>query len=100
MNSTPSHDPYAVLEIARGATLEEARNAYLRLVRENPPDRNPDRFRAVHSAWQSLSDPLSQARQLIRPHHDLPSLTAVIGEPEKIKPRLPVSFLLSLGNQD
>ena len=100
MTSTPAHDPYAVLELARSASLEDARNAYLRLVRENPPDRNPERFREVHSAWQSFSDPLTQARHLIRPNHDLPSLTAIIEEAEKTKPRLPYSFLLSLGNQD
>ncbi len=95
-----SIDPHEVLQIPRGASLGDARNAYLRLVKENPPDQDPERFRQINSAWQSLSDPLVQASNLIRTSDELPSLNQIISDAEKVKPRLPTEFLLSLGNSD
>ncbi len=91
-------NPYDVLELPGGANLEEARAAYLRLVKENPPDRCPERFREVHAAWTSLADPLVQAAQLIPSCKTPPVLSEWIAAAEKVKPPLPTEFLLSLGN--
>lgn len=62
-----SDDPYEVLGIARTATAEEVRRAYLRLARTHHPDYFVDasaaeraeaegRMRAVNDAWAVLGD--------------------------------------------
>jgi hypothetical protein len=59
---TPS-DPYALLEVGPDATPEELKQAYRRLAKRWHPDRNPhdptaaDKFKAIASAFELLSDP-------------------------------------------
>jgi curved DNA-binding protein CbpA len=91
--------PHEVLGVTREATTEEVRQAYLKLVREFPPDREPDRFREIHDAYQLLSDPLEQAKAGLRPIKEPPRLEDVIDAAEKQPPRLPKLVLLALGNE-
>jgi curved DNA-binding protein CbpA len=50
-------DPTAVLGVRHDATDEEIRAAYLQKVRENPPDRSPERFETIRDAYEALRDP-------------------------------------------
>ena len=60
-------DPYDVLGIEPGATLDEVKRAYRALAKELHPDANPDdsvaanRFREVTDAYDLLSDPERRA---------------------------------------
>ena len=60
-------DPYDVLGIEPGATLDEVKRAYRALAKELHPDANPDdtvaanRFREVTEAYDLLSDPARRA---------------------------------------
>ena len=60
-------DPYDVLGIEPGATLDEVKRAYRALAKEFHPDANPDdtvaanRFREVTEAYDLLSDPERRA---------------------------------------
>jgi curved DNA-binding protein CbpA len=45
---------YEMLRIPRDATPEEARAAYVRLVRRYPPERFPERFAAFRDAYQKV----------------------------------------------
>ena len=74
-------DPRTVLGVARDAGDEEIRAAYLRKVKESPPDRNPAEFELVRDAYELLRD----RRQRIR--HFLFS----------IDPQAPVESLLERG---
>ena len=56
-------DPYTVLGVARGASEDEVRRAYRKLVKEFHPDVNPqgrkaaeDRIRAINSAFGIVGD--------------------------------------------
>ena len=49
-------DPYSVLGVPDDADDETIRRRYLELVREFPPERNPERFAAVRAAYERLKD--------------------------------------------
>ena len=46
-----SADPYAVLGLVRGASLSEIRRAYFALVREYPPEEQPEAFKTIRAAY-------------------------------------------------
>ena len=52
-----TEDPRQVLEIDAEAGEEEIRAAYLRKVKEYPPDRSPREFERVRDAYEMLRDP-------------------------------------------
>src|ERR1700738_2519634 len=62
MATTPKHDYYETLGVARTADAEEIRKAYRKLARKYHPDLNPgdksaeDRFKNVQEAYDILSD--------------------------------------------
>jgi curved DNA-binding protein CbpA len=62
--SLPS-DPRAVLEVAPEATDEQIRAAYLRKVKQFPPDRNPVEFERVRDAYELLRDRRQRMRRLL-----------------------------------
>ena len=58
-------DPRQVLGISPEAGDEEIRAAYLRKVKEYPPDRAPREFEKVRDAYEILRDPRRRTRQLL-----------------------------------
>jgi len=52
-----SADPYEVLGLDGGSDDAEIRRRYLELVRQHPPDRDPQQFAAVREAYEQLRDP-------------------------------------------
>ena len=70
-------DPRQVLDIPLQATEEEIRAAYLRKVKEHPPDRSPEEFERIRDAYEALRDPRRRARDMlfsIDPYAHLTSL--------------------------
>jgi len=57
-------DPRQILGIGLEAGDEEIRAAYLRKVKEYPPDRSPRQFERVRDAYEDLRDPRRRARRL------------------------------------
>ena len=57
--------PAEILEVAPEAGEEELRAAYLRKVRQYPPDRTPAEFEAVRAAYETLRDPRQRARAML-----------------------------------
>ncbi len=55
--------PEKTLDVAASATDEEIRAAYLRKVKEYPPDRAPEQFERVRDAYEMLRDPRRRARR-------------------------------------
>lgn len=49
-------DPYAVLQLASDSDDEAIRRRYLDLVKQHPPERDPEKFAAIRSAYECLRD--------------------------------------------
>lgn len=58
-----SETPEQILGVADSATDEEVRAAYLRLVKQHPPDREPEHFERIRDAYETLRDPRRRARR-------------------------------------
>jgi curved DNA-binding protein CbpA len=50
-------DPREVLGVPPNAGEEEIRAAYLRKVKEHPPDQSPEEFEKIRNAFETLRDP-------------------------------------------
>ncbi len=48
------NDPYSILEVAESASDEEINSAYLRKVREYPPEQEPERFQMIRDAFETI----------------------------------------------
>ena len=47
------------------ATQEDIRAAYLKKVKEYPPDRSPEKFETIRDAYETLRDPRKRMRDLM-----------------------------------
>jgi curved DNA-binding protein CbpA len=98
-----SDDPYAVLELDRRASADDVRRAYLRLVRVHTPESDPERFKQVRSAYETLRSPLRRAELAVQAFDETVSepdldLVAALGdEPFDVVALL---FALELGASD
>jgi curved DNA-binding protein CbpA len=51
-----TESPYAVLGIHRNASPEEVKRAYFSLIRKHPPEKDPQGFKRIRLAYDSLRD--------------------------------------------
>ena len=51
-----AYELYQTLEVSERATLDEIRRAYYRLVRKHSPEKDPEGFKAIRAAYETLSD--------------------------------------------
>ena len=61
----PQSNPYTVLGIDRRAGQSEIKRAYFKLVREFPPEDEPERFKEIRAAYERLK---SAEEQIGRAH--------------------------------
>ncbi|MBE0471219.1 MAG: DnaJ domain-containing protein [Methyloprofundus sp.] len=47
---------YEILDVATTASDAEIKQAYLRLVKDNPPDRDQEKFQLIHHAYSAIRD--------------------------------------------
>ena len=52
--SKPPQDPYAVLGVDRTSDEAAIKRAYFRLVREYPPEREPEKFQELRAAYDQV----------------------------------------------
>ncbi|MGA8598031.1 MAG: J domain-containing protein [Bryobacteraceae bacterium] len=74
-----------VFGLAENASDEEIRAAYLKKVKEHPPDRSPEEFERIRDAFETLRDPRRRIREMLSvsdPSAPLSSLFAGL-EPER-----------------
>jgi curved DNA-binding protein CbpA len=76
-------NPFSVLGVPNSADDETIKKAYLQKVREHPPEREPQRFQAIRSAFESIKTQRDRLRyQLFDPGTtDLEALLATALRP-------------------
>lgn len=92
-------DPYEILGLNTDAGEAEIRRRYLELVRDFPPDRAPERFTAIHAAYEALRDPARRLQaQLFQEETKTDSLELLAVDLRRRlrQVRLPVGTLLAL----
>lgn len=100
MIASTAADPFAMLGVSNDAGEDEVRARYLELVKQFPPEREPEKFREIRAAFEAAKDPLSIARRLIAPLGDeVPKWSDAIAAQKRNPPRLSPAFLVSLGNR-
>jgi DnaJ-class molecular chaperone len=68
-----------LLNISADASAEVMRNAYLQMLKQHPPDRDPEMFERIRNAYDLLRNPRNRARQVLLgpdPATPLPELFA------------------------
>jgi curved DNA-binding protein CbpA len=53
----PAEDPYALLGVSTAAGADEIKAAYFHQVRLHPPEKDPEIFKHIRSAYERLKDP-------------------------------------------
>jgi hypothetical protein len=100
MNSSTATDPFTILGIAPDASEAAVRARYLELVKQYPPDREPEKFREIRAAFEAAKDPLTIARSLLAPPgSEIPQWADVLAAQQRNPPRLTPAFIISLGNR-
>lgn len=82
-----SDDPYGVLRLDRSASADDVRRAYLRLIRIHTPESDPERFKQVRGAYETLRSPLRRAELAVQAFDETVSepdldLVAALGDEE------------------
>jgi curved DNA-binding protein CbpA len=92
---------YAELGLSSDADDAAIRERYLELVRTHPPDRDPERFKAIRAAYDELKDPETRLRRRLFEFGSRDGLAGVIAEVEKgaARPRVGLRALLEMSKR-
>lgn len=93
-------DPYEVLGLPAQADEAEIRRRYLDLVRQFPPDRAPERFAAIHAAYDAVRDPARRLEAQLFRVASTDSIDALVADlrARLTEARLPLDVLLALAD--
>jgi len=91
-------DPYVTLGLSADADEATVRRRYLELVRENPPEKCPERFAEVREAYEQLRDPMTLLRRRLFRIRSQESLDDIINDlrSQLRSVRIPTETLLTL----
>ena len=56
------NDPYEILGLTPDSDDTTIRKRYLELVKQHPPERSPEKFRAIRAAYDQLRDVTTRVR--------------------------------------
>ena len=73
--SKPPQDPYVLLGVDRNSDEAAIKNAYFRLVREYPPEREPEKFQELRAAYDQVRSAEARAQTdlfLLQPPPPMP----------------------------
>lgn len=95
-------DPFETLGLPQTATQEEVRERYLELVKENPPEKNPEEFGRINEAYKLAKNPLLIAENLLSEQSlsTYDSWDDIIETHKNKPPSMSPRLILALGNRD
>ena len=70
-------NPFDLLGVAETAADDAIKKAYLRQVREHPPERDPDRFQAIRAAYEAIKTHRDRLRHRLF-HQETPDLAELM----------------------
>lgn len=88
-STTKPSDPYAILGLDRKVDQAQIKRTYFQLVREFPPESQPERFQEIRAAYEQLRSPERRA---------LADLFLL--QPPPAIPELPIPYDLSAHKED
>jgi curved DNA-binding protein CbpA len=86
------NDPYAVMDLPADADDEAIRRRYLELVRQFTPEREPEKFAAIRSAYEALKDLNTRLRHRLFERGKAETIDVLIQEVACRSPRRRVSL--------
>jgi curved DNA-binding protein CbpA len=94
--------PLQTLGLPLDADPAQIRARYLELVKQYPPEQDPERFREIRQAYDAIENPLKTAAALMTAPDsgEIPEWSAVLQQQQQKPPILSAALLLSLGNQE
>ena len=92
-------DPYSVLGVSNNAGEAEIRSRYLVLVRQFPPEKEPQRAAAIRAAYDAIRDPMVRLRHQLFDVQSHLTLDSIVEDnrPDIRDRRFSTESLLSLG---
>lgn len=93
------NNPFTLLGVAEEADDETVRKAYLEAVRRHPPEREPERFQAVRTAYETIATQRGRLKFLLfgTPAPDLEALYQGMLIPGQVQPLTAGELLTLLG---
>lgn len=93
------HDEYTVLGLEHDANEAEIRSRYLELVRQFPPETEPQRAAEIRAAYDSLRDPIVRLKSMLFDVQSNRTFDSLVEEhrPDVRGRRLSTEVLMSLG---
>jgi curved DNA-binding protein CbpA len=93
-------DPLEVLGVSSDASEEKIRHRYLDLVRQHPPEQDPQGFARVREAYDMLREPIQRVERQLFGENRTVTMEEFLNQllPDLRETRLPTDVLLSLGN--
>jgi len=76
----PDADPWAILGVPVDADQRRIRDAYLRKVKEHPPDRAAEEFERIRDAYEELRDPRRRSQRMILSANPTAELVSLLDE--------------------
>lgn len=91
--------PYTIFGLGPDADEAEIRGKYLELVKQFPPEREPQKAAEIRAAYDSLRDPVVRLESQLFDLQSSHTFDSLIDElkPDIRSRRLPTDLLLSLG---
>lgn len=90
---------YTILGLSNDAGEAEIRSRYLELVRQHPPEREPQKAAEIRAAYDSLRDPLVRLERQLFDVQSTRTLESLVEEHRPVirGRRFPTELLMSLG---
>jgi curved DNA-binding protein CbpA len=87
--------PFNIIGVSEDATDETIKKAYLQKVRQYPPEREPEQFQIIRTAFEAIKTQEQRLKYLLF-HHEPPSIAALLEHAlQSGKPQRPTATLFT-----